>query len=43
MFIRTDLPLAPVNLVAAVFSLALVAVLVSQFGHKLRLTVKGGD
>jgi len=43
MFIRTDLPLAPVNLVAALFSLGLVAVLVSRFGRKLRLTVKGGE
>ncbi len=42
MFIRTDLPLAPVNLVAALFSLSLVVVLVSRFGRKLRLTVKGG-
>lgn len=43
MFIRTDLPLAPVNLVAAAFSFGLVFVLVSRFGHKLRLTVKGGE
>ncbi|MDH7577428.1 MAG: hypothetical protein QHH75_06260 [Bacillota bacterium] len=43
MFIRTDLPLAPVNLVAAVFSLGLVVVLISRLGHKLRLTVKGGE
>lgn len=41
IFIRTDLPLVPVNLVAAAFSLALAAVLVSRFGRKLRLTVGG--
>jgi ABC-2 type transport system permease protein len=43
MFIRTDLPLAPVNLAAALFSLGLVAALVSRFGRKLRLTVRGGE
>jgi hypothetical protein len=40
MFIRTDLPLAPVNLVALIFSFGLVLVLVSRFGRKLRLTVQ---
>ncbi len=38
LFIRTDLSLAPVNLVAALFSLGLVVVFVSLFGRKLRLT-----
>ncbi len=41
MLIRPDLPLATVNLVAFVFSFTLVALLVSRFGRKLRLTVKG--
>jgi len=31
LFIRTDLPLAPINVTAAVFSLGLVALLVSRF------------
>ena len=43
MFIHTDLPLAPVNLVAAVYSFTLVFLLVSRFGQKLRLNVKGGE
>lgn len=38
MFIRTDLPLAPVNLVAFIFSFGLVLILVFRFGRKLRLT-----
>lgn len=42
MFISPELPLAPVNLVAALYSLVLVFFLVSRFGYRLRLTTKGG-
>jgi ABC-2 type transport system permease protein len=41
LLIRPELPLAPVNTVAALYSLGLLFVLVSRFGRKLRLTVKG--
>lgn len=34
---------AQVNLVAAVYNLGLVLLLVTRFGHKLRLTVKGSE
>jgi ABC-2 type transport system permease protein len=42
ILIRTDLPLAPVNLAAALLGIAVVFVLVSRFGHELRLTIKAG-
>lgn len=42
VLIRRDLPLAPVNLAAALYSLVLVVGLVSRFGRELRLTIKGG-
>lgn len=40
MFIRPELPLAAVNLVTFVFSFILVILLVTRFGHKMRLSVK---
>lgn len=43
LFIQTDLTPAPANLVAAVFNFGLVTVLMSRFGRKLRLTVRGGE
>lgn len=42
MFIHTDLPLAPANLVSALYSLVLVFLLLTRFGYRLRLTTKGG-
>jgi len=43
ILIQPQKPLAPVNLVTAVFSFGLLLALVSRFGRQLRLTVGGGE